>query len=685
MQLPYFQACNNTDFPVWAITLINMTPPVPTPQDSYRADIDGLRAIAILAVLVYHAFPSLAKGGFVGVDVFFVISGFLISRIVFRGVEQGNFSFASFYAHRVKRIFPALILVLVACFGAGWLVLLPDEFSQLGKHMVASVGFVQNIMLWKEVGYFNVASDLKPLLHLWSLAIEEQFYLVYPLLIWLAWRAGLNVLTLVVALAALSFAFNVGRIGAHPVDVFFLAQTRFWELLAGSGLAYLGLFKLAAVRTFLRRVAFHPVIFRRAPAEAEQDIAVNNALATLGLGMIVAAVFGVSRAYAFPGWWAAVPVTGSWLLIYAGPHTWVNRTVLANRFMVFVGLISYPLYLWHWPLLSFLRIIELSPTRAQRLAALVLAFLLAWLTYRLIERPVRFGAHGRAKVWALAVLLVSVGFAGLLAYKGRGLPSRFPAEIRGVAAYEYDFKTDARAGKCWLGNDDSPDAFAPTCWGKLKTPAARSTVAIWGDSHAARLYPGLEQLSPGVAQLTRDSCPPTVDYGYPNCVRGNKAVIAALHEFKPDTVVLFGVWNSYDQRWTKDRASAAGLLASIEQLKAAGITNILVVGPAPNWVKNLPKLAFKVWLRDHKIPTRMKEGLEPTAAAVDADLKELLKGYSGVRYFSAMDALCNADGCMVRTTDDPASFTTWDYGHLTTSAAVIVAEKMRAGGLLRSP
>ncbi len=162
-------------------------------RPAYRPDIDGLRAVAILSVVTYHAFPTKLRGGFVGVDMFFVISGFLISTIIFRSLQRGDFSFTEFYAHRIKRIFPALILVLAACYTFGWFALLPDEYKQLGKHMAAGAGFVQNFVIWKEAGYFDTTSELKPLMHLWSLAIEEQFYLLYPVLIWGAWRTGLSV------------------------------------------------------------------------------------------------------------------------------------------------------------------------------------------------------------------------------------------------------------------------------------------------------------------------------------------------------------------------------------------------------------------------------------------------------------------------------------------------------------
>ena len=209
----------------------------------YRHDIDGLRAIAVLSVVAFHAFPVWVKGGYIGVDVFFVISGFLISTIIFENLEKGTFSFGEFYARRIKRIFPALTLVLVASLIIGWLVLLPDELNQLGKHVVAGAGFVSNLVLWSEAGYFDNSADTKPLLHLWSLGVEEQFYIIWPLLLWLASRQHFSLSTLVILIALFSFTFNINAVSQDPVATFYSPLTRFWELLCGTLLAWYSLHK----------------------------------------------------------------------------------------------------------------------------------------------------------------------------------------------------------------------------------------------------------------------------------------------------------------------------------------------------------------------------------------------------------------------------------------------------------
>ena len=296
----------------------------------YRPDIDGLRALAVMAVIIFHTFPKLLPGGFVGVDIFFVISGYLITQIILSDLGSGKFSAASFYARRIRRIFPALIVVLIATFALGWYYLLPAELVSLGKNILASALFSANLMLLSEVGYFDVAAHLKPLLHLWSLGIEEQFYLVWPWLLWALPRTWLTP-AMVLAIAA-SFALDVSMVEHHPSETFYLPFTRAWELLAGAVL----------------------VRFPRAKN------ANNELIAFAGIVAIEGSFFLLDARSVFPGWAAVLPVGGTMLLLQSEASL-VNRFALANRLAVGVGLISYPLYLWHWPLLVFAEIFKFKP------------------------------------------------------------------------------------------------------------------------------------------------------------------------------------------------------------------------------------------------------------------------------------------------------------------------------------
>jgi peptidoglycan/LPS O-acetylase OafA/YrhL len=370
----------------------------------YRPDIDGLRAVAVLSVLIFHAFPEWISGGFIGVDIFFVISGYLISTIIFENLNKGAFSFSDFFARRVLRIFPALILVLIFCFSIGYTTLLADEFMQLGKHIAAGAGFVSNFAFWNEAGYFDNSADTKPLLHLWSLGIEEQFYLIWPALLWLAWKRQISLIAVTICLAILSFAINLTTVYSLPIAAFYSPLSRFWELLIGAILAYVMLYRKDLVTRW-----------------SKQGVVIS----VIGLCLFILCVIFLTKSSIFPGWWALIPTLAGAALIFAGPHAWVNRTILSHPLFVWLGLISYPLYLWHWPLLSFARIVEGDvPSISIRILLVVLSLILAWLTYRFVERPLRFGRHRKATVAALVLLMTLVGFVGYNTYGRDGLDFR---------------------------------------------------------------------------------------------------------------------------------------------------------------------------------------------------------------------------------------------------------------------
>jgi peptidoglycan/LPS O-acetylase OafA/YrhL len=375
----------------------------------YRPDIDGLRAVAVLSVVAYHAFPSAIPGGFIGVDVFFVISGFLISTIIFENLERGTFSFTEFYARRVRRIFPALLVVLTASWAFGWLALMADEYQQLGKHVAAGAGFVSNLALWGEAGYFDKSADVKPLLHLWSLGIEEQFYIVWPLLLWATYKRSVNLAVTTLVIVAVSFSINLAEVDSNRVAAFYSPLSRFWELMAGGLLAWLSLHHQGRFISFAHQA---PTVFA-------------STVSFIGFGLLLLAFWSINENDSFPGTWALLPILGTLGMILAGPSAWLNRALLSRRTVVWLGLVSYPLYLWHWPMISFTRIIEEgTPPIAHRVVAVVLSILLAWLTYRLVERPLRFGKHERTKTLVLVISMFIIGGLGLATYIGGGFSSR---------------------------------------------------------------------------------------------------------------------------------------------------------------------------------------------------------------------------------------------------------------------
>lgn len=391
----------------------------------YRPDIDGLRAIAVLSVVAFHAFPNWMRGGFIGVDIFFVISGFLISTIIFENLDRGTFSFFEFYARRIKRIFPALFLVLIACYVFGWFALLADEYKQLGKHIAAGAGFVSNFILWGEAGYFDNTAETKPLLHLWSLGIEEQFYIVWPLLLWFAWKQKFNLLTLTITVALVSFILNMKGVKHDLIATFYSPHTRFWELLCGSILAWFVLYKQNAFLNLRLYIDgwLAKIIYRD---KTENDgSTLSNILSFIGLALLAYGFWKIDKNFSFPGKWALLPVLGSVLIILAGTKAWINRNILSNKIAVWFGLISFPLYLWHWPLLSFARIIESEmPNRTIRILVVLTSMMLAWITYRLVERPIRLGKYSNLKVFILVIFMVVVGLIGYKTYDSDGFKFR---------------------------------------------------------------------------------------------------------------------------------------------------------------------------------------------------------------------------------------------------------------------
>jgi peptidoglycan/LPS O-acetylase OafA/YrhL len=384
-------------------SLVNLQTHAPSAaHPGYRMDIDGLRAIAVLFVIGFHTFPAQFPGGFVGVDVFFVISGYLITGILLRNLGERRFSFLDFYGRRIRRIFPALLLVLAVCLVVGWYVLIPDEFQDVARHAFASAGFFSNWLLWHRDLYFAVDADTRPLQHLWSLAVEEQFYIAWPVVLWLAWRLRLNVALVIAILAASSFVLNI----MDTFDPYFVTsqiafaspQTRAWELLLGGLLAYSTTFSG-------RSLPFIPVAGGTAAGEMR-----NNVLATTGIAMLVSVLVSISPQKAIPGFWALLPTIGTCLIIAAGPHAWLNSAVLASKPCRFIGIISYPLYLWHWALLSFARILNgATPPAIVRVALISVAILLAWLTFRAVERPIRGGRRLPLKAISLLAAMLVVG------------------------------------------------------------------------------------------------------------------------------------------------------------------------------------------------------------------------------------------------------------------------------------
>lgn len=638
------------------MSLLNQKPTILHPQ--YRADIDGLRAVAVLSVLIFHAFPVFLPGGFIGVDIFFVISGFLICTIIFSNLNHSSFSFIDFYSRRIRRIFPALIIVLISSWLIAWFALLPEEFKSLGKHILGGAGFVSNIVLWSESGYFDTASIAKPLLHLWSLGIEEQFYLVWPLLMWFAFRERLSLLYTTIIILIGSFALNIALITSAPIATFYSPLTRVWELLFGALLAWALLPGNQGNKDTLQTLA------------SSLSLTQKNGCALIGLACIGLSLVLTEESSAFPGWWALLPVLGATLLLLAGPGAWINRHILSSKVMVWFGLISFPLYLWHWPLLAFANIIEGRNSFGIRVSLVLVSIFLAWLTYQYVEKPLRFGKTStEAKVkatWGLIFIMGLVAYTGYTAFIRDGIPvqrmlfrSSNPM-LNEILTYKFQTGPAWQMGDCYLTEQQQASEFKD-CGATLDHK--KLTVFLWGDSHAAHLYPGFKKTYGDKYNLVyraASACPPILGLEKstrPYCKSINESTMALIKKLHPDVVVLAGNWK--DNPWQD-------LAITINALKEIGISNIDVVGPVPTWEHNLPKQVFLYCkeVASCEIPKYMQKGLVSQVFALDELMNQFFQQRS-VSYLSAIQILCKEGACLVRVGEKGNTITAWDSEHLT--------------------
>lgn len=625
-------------------------PPYPeATKHSYRPDIDGLRAVAVLAVVAFHFFPEWVRGGFIGVDIFFVISGFLISSIIYRELEHHTFSFIDFYSRRVRRIFPALILVLLSCLVLGWYILLADEYKQLGQHVFAGSGFASNLMLWSESGYFDNASETKPLLHLWSLGIEEQFYLIWPLLLWVLYKKKNNFFLIIILIALASFVANIYLVGKNPVADFYSPVTRFWELMIGSIVAYIFFYK--------------PKYLMRREKWISVDMGLlHEVFSCFGLALLAGALFLLSKESAFPGWWALLPALGAAFILLGGRATWVNSRIFSNPFLVWVGLISFPLYLWHWALLSMARIVEGEvPTVSWRLAIAALSIALAWLTFQLIEKPLRFGGYAKVKTIALIVLMVIIGSLGYYVFARDGVGRRLalpdstqklliraPEPENDNQRCKNRFPELAKFHYCGITNNSAP------------------TVALIGDSHAYHYYDSFSRVleSNSLIHVKQSSCLPfssDLQLSQEDCADRVHVVTQFLKENKDiKTIYLSGYWSylsssgygSQGDNWQLPEIATNTDIISFSENGDKFLTNIESENRNIIIMLDTPSLNFNVksclnlrpfTLTDRSIKNCLikKSNYEKQNLIANDALNNLKKHHKNLEIYSPEELFCN--------------------------------------------
>ena len=437
-----------------------------------------------------------------GVDVFFVISGFLISTIIFKGMNERMggtgggkpFSFIDFYSRRIGRIFPSLIFCLLTFLVLGWFVLLPDEYSLFGKHTLGASAYVSNLLLWSEAGdYFQTASQTKPLLHLWSLGIEEQFYLIWPLVLFIAYRLNFNIFTVALVGALASFGFELHSVKGNPTAAFYSPFFRFWELMAGSILAWLKLYKGEMFTNIANKVGpYLSSVLQRDSSKSDSVRLCGNILSVIGLALILTAVFAIDSKD-FPGYKALLPVMGAVLMIAAGKDAFLNRYLLSNRVMVWFGLISYPLYIWHWPFLSFAWIVGGEmPQLKVRMGCVVLAVIMSAVTYYFVEPRLRWGRYGGYKAAGLLSVMVIIGVAGYSIERRDGYVARVHMSLdENEMSQRIDHLLKTGSERFRLNFPELNNEQESWAWRILEKEEGRNNIALFGDSHANALLPGL--------------------------------------------------------------------------------------------------------------------------------------------------------------------------------------------------
>jgi len=643
---------------------------------TYRPDIDGLRAVAVTPVVLYHFRVPGFGGGFIGVDVFFVISGFLITSLIFGEMRAGEFSLLRFYERRVRRIFPALFAVVLATLAVGIALFFPRDLLRLAESAAATALFASNFDFWLQSGYFDVGADLKPLLHTWSLAVEEQFYLVFPALLRLLHTGKRrSLLGFVTALAIVSFALSLWAVSEHPSAAFYLAPYRTWELMLGAILA-LGEFPQP-----------------KSPLTAD-------VLSFTGLAAIAWAVFAFTAATPFPGAKALLPCLGAAVLIYAGAAKGTIWRVLASRPFVFVGLISYSLYLWHWPIHVYSIYVSQAATGwAWTPALIVLSFCLAILSWRFVEQPFRrrhvfsqraifrYGGSVTAATLAVSALLFAV----------HGLPQRFPAEVQRILAGADDI--EPRRHACFNRSAEDVEQGGICSIGDAR--ARTATFILWGDSHGDALLPAVDAAAQRAHRkglfVAHGRCPPLLhlsltDEPTGRCAQLNDATYKLAMRKEINEVILVARWAYYDQGHgygpdaneirhlidldppaTPDRSQHAGFARILERTVLALVKagkRVVIVAPVPEPGFDVPEALA----RDAQYGAGERHTLSLSAyrardAFVLAEFGKLHARY-GVSIIDPAAVLCASDDCVVQRQGRPLYV---DHHHLSVFGAMQIS------------
>lgn len=625
----------------------------------YRPEIDGLRALAILPVILFHAGFGQFSGGYVGVDVFFVISGYLITTILLNETRSGSFSLTRFYERRARRIMPALFVVLLACIPFAWALLIPRDLEDFAQSIASTIVFSSNILFWKESGYFESANELKPLLHTWSLAVEEQYYIFFPLLLVLL--KGWNSKSILWTFSLISIASLVAAELYIDIDrsaAFYLIPFRAWELLAGSICALI-------------------IKDQLIPAPIHTDSKTANSMSLTGLALITLPIFIYDNSTDFPGINAIPPVLGTCLVvIFANKGTWAHE-LLTNRVAIWIGLLSYSAYLWHQPIFAFTRYVAGNHPPQWLMALLcVFTFMLAYGSWRYVETPFRDAKRfSRTAIFSLSAAgcaaFLSVGVTG---YLNKGFMERYTGTEKEIFSYlQYKREPLYKEGLCFLTRKQKHSDIAEECIDE------RADLMVWGDSHAAALSSGFRSRAGSITQITASACPPIVDIEVdrsPNCKDINNKAKEVLASTKPPILVLHAIWSSYPEK-------IHAFKNTIDFVKTASpSTRIVVVGGVPLWDPDLPSVMVKNKFDLNglaKTEIALPNPSISKVASSDKVIRQAVAQYATFSvFYSPTSELCDQSTCLAvaQASDGKCMPYAWDYGHLTLGGAIDLTTRL---------
>lgn len=628
---------------------------------NYRPDIDGLRALAVTSVIGFHFFPELFHSGFVGVDIFFIISGFLITQIIANNIAGPKFGIIDFYRRRIRRIFPALLTVIIASVVFGWFTLTSEEYAALGKHALAGVGFFSNFLLWSESSYFDVAAENKIFLHLWSLGIEEQFYILWPLLLYIFFKIRVNPIFATVVILLGSFFCNIAIAEKNELtELFYSPLTRAWELLIGSVVAL--------------------IVLNREPNRSigsnDLYVAKNNYLSCFGLLLIIGSLFLIDKEFRYPGVWAVFPTIATALLIYSSPDAWINKVLLSNRTLVWIGLISYPLYLWHWPLLAFANIIQGKELNIfAKFLMIVASIFIAWITYLYIEKPIRF-SRNKNVITILVGCAVLVGLLGGWIYKSDGVLSRSAAnpisqlegDIGREAYLDYIVKTlPVCADKKLKELSSNDQKYGYRCFQSV--PNEKISVLIVGDSHAEHLLPGLAM------QFKTLNIGSYVQPGMP--VQSHALFRDAYELVKNDpeikAVILSAFW--MDKIPDANEQTKEALISTLKMLVSAN-KRVVIMDDVPNFLFDPSRCKYQRIFRFDKTQCNIAFDVhEKNKEVYSGVIKAALTVVPEVHYIDLDNVFCGFGKCSM---EDGGFVLYRDMHHLNIDGSLYVGEKIKS-------